>query len=145
MNGFFWLILGLILSFLEIFIPGMVIIFFGISAFFISLFVYLGFVNNIFYQFFLWSLISLLQILLLRNFVLKFFPSHERNEFTKDNLEGKKGIVIEEINPYKGTGKIKISGSYWKATSSMGTIIPIEKEVFVEKQDGLLLYVKVIS
>ncbi|GIX41015.1 MAG: hypothetical protein KatS3mg129_0748 [Leptospiraceae bacterium] len=143
MNVIFWVLLGFILSLLEIFIPGMIIIFFGISSFIMAILVYFGFISNLIYQFFYWSIISILLVLLLRRFVIKYFPSLEKNEFSKDSLEGQKGIVIEEVNPYTGKGRVKVSGTYWKAISSLGTIIPVGKEIIVEKQDGLLLYVRV--
>ncbi len=145
MNELFWLILGITLIILELFIPGLIVIFFGISAILMAILIYLGFITNIFYQFLLWSILSIILVLTLRKLTIKFYPSSEKYQFSKDSLERKKGIVVEEINPHVGSGRVKISGSYWKAISDDGTIIPVGKEIIVVRQDGLLLYVKVIQ
>jgi len=145
MNELFWLILGITLIFLEFFIPGLIVIFFGVSAILMAVLIYLGFITNIFYQFFLWSILSIIFVLTLRRITIKFYPSSEKYQFSKDSLERKKGIIVEEINPHVGSGRVKISGSYWKAISDDGTIIPVGKEIIVVRQDGLLLYVKVIA
>ncbi len=145
MSSLFWLILGITLILLEIIIPGFVIIFFGFSAIIISLLVYTGLVTNILYQFFYWSIISILLVFLLRKIVVKFVPSLEKNEYSKDTLVGMIASVIEEINPQSGTGKVKIAGTYWKAISMDGSIIEINRKVIVEKQDNLLLYVKLLE
>jgi len=145
MNELFWLILGITLIFLELFIPGLIVIFFGVSAILMAVLIYLGFITNIFYQFFLWSILSIIFVLTLRRITIKFYPSSEKYQFSKDSLERKKGIIVEEINPHVGSGRVKISGSYWKAISDDGTIIPVGKEIIVVRQDGLLLYVKVIA
>jgi len=145
MNELFWFIFGIILILLELFIPGLIVVFFGISAILMAILIYLGFITNIFYQFFLWSILSIILVLSLRRLTIKFYPSLEKYQFSKDSLERKKGIVVEEINPHIGSGRVKISGSYWKAVSDDGTIIPVGKEIIVVRQDGLLLYVKVIS
>jgi membrane protein implicated in regulation of membrane protease activity len=143
MNELFWLIFGIILILIELFIPGLIVIFFGVSAILMAGLIYLGFITNIFYQFFLWSILSIILVLTLRKITIKFYPSLEKYQFSKDSLERKKGIVVEEINPHVGSGRVKISGSYWKAISDDGTIIPVGKEIIVVRQNGLLLYVKV--
>ena len=54
-------------------------------------------------------------------------------------LEGKKGIVIEELNP---EGLVLLDGEYWKAISITGEKIPPNTKVVVKKVKGLTLYVK---
>jgi membrane protein implicated in regulation of membrane protease activity len=93
MNELFWLIFGIILILIELFIPGLIVIFFGVSAILMAGLIYLGFITNIFYQFFLWSILSIILVLTLRKITIKFYPSLEKYQFSKDSLERKKASL----------------------------------------------------
>lgn len=142
MNSIFWYILGIILIVSEIFIPGLVVIFFGISAILIGLLTSFGILTQISYQFIGWGICSIILVLLLRKFFKSFFPSLEIKQKVKDTLVGKSGVVIEEINPLQGTGRIEAEGTNWKAISLNGETILVGKKVIIEKQQDLTLYVK---
>ena len=53
-------------------------------------------------------------------------------------LIGKKGIVIEELNP---KGKIRIGNEVWWAISAMKTTVPIDTKVVIVRINGLTAYV----
>ncbi|MFN3603142.1 MAG: NfeD family protein [Leptonema sp. (in: bacteria)] len=144
MNSTFWYILGILLIVSEIFLPGMIVIFFGISAIFVGILSSLLLLTSISSQFLSWAIFSILLIVFLRGFFKKMFPSLEIKQQVKDTLVGKSAIVIEEINPLKGTGRVELGGTTWKAISINGEIISINKKVLVENQENLTLFVKEI-
>lgn len=145
MNSIFWFFLGIILIISEIFIPGMIIIFFGLSALIISLLVYFGILLSIPSQFFSWAIISLFLVILLRRFFKNLFPSLEIKQNVKDNLIEKTAIVIEEINPLQGSGRVEVLGTTWKAFSLTGEIIPVGEKVLIKEQKDFMLYVTLLD
>lgn len=57
-----------------------------------------------------------------------------------DALVGKRGIVIEEINPQTAAGLIKVDGEKWKAEAK--EVIPINNWVKILKVEGTHLEVE---
>ena len=57
-----------------------------------------------------------------------------------DSLIGEKGIVIEEIDPLKNMGKVRVGSDVWRAVSSEK--IKKNSPVKVEKIEGVHLIVK---
>ena len=60
-------------------------------------------------------------------------------------LTGKKGIVIEAIDPKQGKGQIKVSGEIWSALCNEELIIPKDSEVEIIKIQGVKAYVNPIK
>ena len=63
---------------------------------------------------------------------------------TSTNFEmnvGKSASVIEEINPLKGTGRVRLNGVDWIAVSADGNIIPKDSTVIVSEVKGAKLIV----
>lgn len=56
-------------------------------------------------------------------------------------LNGKKGIVIEEINPTQGKGQIKVGGEVWSAICDENLVIPKDSEVEIVRIQGVKAYV----
>ena len=52
----------------------------------------------------------------------------------------KDGIVVEDINSLKYTGKVKVSGQLWSAIAD--TDIPKDTEVHITQVDGVKLKVE---
>ena len=55
---------------------------------------------------------------------------------------GKKGIVISDIDPIKGTGLVKINGETWSAKTDNEAPIAKDIEITVLSIDGVKLIVK---
>lgn len=62
-----------------------------------------------------------------------------------NSLIGENGVVIVEINNMDAVGQVKIKGQVWSAKSLNGEIIKENKEVTVEKIEGVHLIVKNIN
>ncbi|MCD6384906.1 NfeD family protein [Candidatus Sumerlaeota bacterium] len=134
-----WMIFAAILLIAEIFTAGFFLLWFGIAAG-VAAFVALTGLGAPFQ----WGVFVVLSIVL---FIISR-PLAER--LTKqqppgigaDRFIGKKGIVVEEINPELGTGMVRIKSDEWRADSSDGQIIPKEQKIEVIGVDGTHLIVK---
>ena len=116
----FWLILGVVLLFLELALPGFIIFFFGAGALATSLVAYL-FPISLNWQLAIFIAASLIALFSLRNIIQKKFldPPKEGEEEDDDEMmamPGERGVVCGAIEP-PAEGRIKFSGSFWRATA----------------------------
>lgn len=139
-----WLIFGILMLLLEIFIPGLVIGFFGLGALITALLSWLGVINDITYQAIVFVLSSLLSLLVLRKMLKKVFLGdvYESEEGIYDDDIGKIVEIIEDIIPNSTEGKIKFKGSVWKA-KSQNQINKGENAKIINK-DNLTIWVEKI-
>lgn len=134
-----WFLVGLGLLILELIIPGLVIIFFGVGAWITALTSAI-FDTSLNFQIAIFLVTSLLGLVLLRNFVKRRFFS-KKDEEIEEQLEefiGHKAMVIADFK--NGTGQIEFKGTRWKAESDT----PLKKGdyVLIDKKDSLTLHVK---
>ena len=124
-----WLIASVGLFVVEIFISNFFAVCFGLGALVAGVFSFLGF--EIAYQFLAFSILSLIGILLVNPFFKKYLMSRSYHPAYKfSEYVGKEAFVMEEINAYRRTGKVIISGQAWKAINDKDEIIP--KGAFVK-------------
>lgn len=116
-----WAIAGIILFFIEFFIPGLVIIFFGIGALVTSIVTFiLGDIFSLPYQILLFTITSVLSLMLLRKYMKKVFKGKSLAGFDGENFNieiGQIVPVIELIEPGEVGGKVKYQGTQWNARS----------------------------
>ncbi|MBN2441638.1 MAG: NfeD family protein [Spirochaetales bacterium] len=114
----FWLILGLILIIAEIFIPGVIVIFFGFGALITALTTTIGLTGDIYLQIIFFAASSLLLLILFRNIIYKriYKKVPAGNNPDTINLEIGKIVPVEElIEPYEVGGKVRYQGTLWAA------------------------------
>ena len=136
-----WLMAGIIFFILEIIIPSFVVFNFGVGALFATIGAALG--MNLQWQFFIFSSFTLASFFLVRPSLKKW--AYKRSDHVKTNTEafiGKIGVVTEEINIQKNSGRIKIDGDSWLARTSDGSVIEPEKVVKVTSVDSIVLEVE---
>ncbi|MGN0384018.1 MAG: NfeD family protein [Eubacterium sp.] len=107
-----WLVLFLVLLLAEIITLGLTTIWFAIGALAAILAVVLG--ADLVVQILVFIAVSILVLLVLRPFAVKYINSNP----TKTNVEemaGKIGKVLEDINNSEGKGMVVISGMEWTA------------------------------
>lgn len=119
----YWLIIGVMLFFLELAVPGFILFFFALGALLTALVTWLSPVS-IALQLALFITASLVSLLSLRNVIQKNFISSppkegESEDEDKDEDEelvmpGDKGVVSSTIIP-PAEGRIKYSGTSWRA------------------------------
>ena len=83
-----WFILGMTLIALEFFIPGAILSFLGMGAVMVAGLLHFKLTTGVLQAFISWFIISIILVLFLRSFVLKFMPSLKENmKLTKKNLQ----------------------------------------------------------
>ena len=147
MESVYWLIIGIILSVVEIITPRFVVIWFGISAILVSVISYIG-VENLTVQVVIFSMSSLTLTALSRTIFKKYFIKSSPGSKLKtslDKLVDSTGVVIEEINNNKSQGRVLVNSENWAARSSDNSIIKVGNKISVEKIEGIKLIVKVVE
>lgn len=134
-----WFLIGLGLLLLELVLPGLVILFFGVGAWVTALACVI-YDFNLNWQILIFLVASLLGLVLLRKYLRrKFFG--KKSGSAEDQLEefiGRKAKVIEEFKD--GQGRIEFKGTQWSARSKD----PLKKGQWVKilAKDSLILEVK---
>lgn len=139
----YWLIIGVMLFFLELALPGFVLFFFALGALATALIAYL-FPIGLAWQLALFMVASLLALFFLREAIQKrFFPAAVEGK--KDDIDralvaaGIRGVVSTTIAP-PAEGRIKCSGSTWRATADER--IEEGEIIAVIRQEGLVIHVE---
>jgi membrane protein implicated in regulation of membrane protease activity len=123
-----WFILGLILILLEFLIPGVITVFFGIGAW-VTAFICLLLPIGPAFQLFIFLVVSVLSLVLLRKWLKGYFDNKSSETGTlRNEFIGEKAIVREIITPTK-MGKVEFHGSNWEAEAyeeiQPGTVVEI--------------------
>lgn len=134
-----WFLIGLGLLLLELVLPGLVILFFGIGAWVTALVCAITDIN-LNWQILIFLLASLLGLVVLRKYLRRKFFSRSDQEI-QDQLEefiGKKARALEDFKD--GSGKVEFKGTQWSARGDL----QIRKGdwVTIQEKDGLTLIVK---
>jgi inner membrane protein len=115
MTPVYWLYAGIVLMILEVMTPGLVLMFFGLSALVVSLITWLVPDMPQVAQWLLFSVFSVLFVLLLRKTLKKTFSgTSEVTEDLFDSFTGKRAVVVELITPLR-PGRVEFNGSNWTA------------------------------
>lgn len=134
----FWLIAAGIFFVGEMLTTGFLIFWLGIGSL-LALVVSL-FTSNLVIQTATFVISSIILICATKSFADKFSKKDTvaTNVYT---LAGKKGIVLEEINPTEGKGQIKVGGEVWSALCDENVTIPKDSEVEIVRIQGVKAFV----
>ena len=134
-----WFLVGLGLLLLELVLPGLVILFFGVGAWVTALVCAVTNINlNV--QILIFLVASLLGLGLLRKYLKNRFFS-KRDEEVRDQLEEFIGHKAQAVQPFSGgEGKVEFKGAQWSARCD-GPVDQGQWLTIVSK-DGLTLIVK---
>ena len=134
----FWLIAAGIFFIGEMLTVGFLIFWLGVGSL-IALIVSL-ITPNLFIQTAAFVFSSIILIFATKPFADKFSKKDTvpTNVYT---LNGKKGIVIEEINPANGKGQVKVGGEVWSAICDENIVIPKDSEVEINRIQGVKVFV----
>ena len=134
-----WFLVGLGLLLLELVLPGLVILFFGVGAWVTAL--VCAFTNiNLNVQILIFLVASLLGLVLLRKYLKARFFNRSNKEID-DQLEEFIGHKAKVINDFKdGEGKVEFKGTRWSARSND----PVAKGdwVIIRSKDSLTFNVE---
>ena len=133
----YWLIIILILSFIEIITVNLVTIWFVASAG-VALLLSL-FVDSFYIQFLVFGIVGLIIMVLTRP-ILRKFLSKDKEKTNLDRVIGMSGICTEEISSKNDIGEVKVDGKRWSAISS--SKIKKGDVVIITEINGVKLKVK---
>ena len=109
-----WIIAGLVLTVLEMIVPGLVIIWFGIAGVVTGILAF--FIPNQFVQFSVFVILSGLMVVFSQRIARRI--THAEPELVGANRwVGTTGRVIADIRPPE-FGRVKVHGEEWRATAT---------------------------
>ena len=132
-----WIIVAIVFFVLEIATPSFFFMWFGLGA--------LGALVSTFFYPHLWLSIVIFiatsaTLVILSHPLAEKISGKQSRRAASDSLIGKRGVVIEEIDPLTNKGKVRVGSDVWRAVS----LDKIKKDSFikVEKIEGVHLVVK---
>lgn len=139
-----WFIIGFVLFLMELAMPGLVLMFFGMGAWLVAI-LCLIFNIQVDLQLIIFIVSSVLFLLTLRKYVNKLFSGRRKTDTSSgENIEdyaGERATVVEAIVPPQN-GKVEFHGTHWTAESETEIIAGTTVEVVGKK--NLTLKVKPI-
>ena len=98
-------------------------------------------VDNLAIQIIVFTLVSLISLILTRPLVKKW--THTKKQPTNaDMVLGEEAVVTETISNTDGKGMVKVKGAVWSARSADDSIIPAGRTVTVKAIEGVKLIVE---
>ena len=142
---YIWLIIAGIAFTIEIFTVGFLVFWFGIGAL-ISMIVSFFCPGDYILQTSVFVISSTLLIFLTKPLVNKFTKKDKDKELSTNaySIIGKKGIVVQDINPVHGVGQIKVSNEVWSAKTSDDSVIKKGSQIEVIEIQGVKAVVKAL-
>lgn len=133
-----WLILAAVLFTLEMFAPGIFLLWFGLAAALVGA-IALSVPIAWQFQFVAFGVFSVISLLLARRFVLNKDKESDRPLLNKRAMQhvGRSYVLVEEIS--NGRGKVKIGDSLWPVE---GPDMPAGQTVTVTGANGVTLLVE---
>jgi len=140
--GHWWTLAAVLLIIVEILTAGFVLGSLGLAAFITAIVAYIGF--PIEFQLIVFIASSLVIFFALRPIAKKYLAPKKKIETNVHRLIGKKAIVIETIDNFRQTGRVKIDGDDWRARTESQEIIPVGREVVIKVVDSATLIVSLL-
>ncbi len=130
MGALFWAILSGTFAILEIIIPGLVTIWFALSALIVMFFS--NFANDSTMEFFVFAVLSLIFLIFTRPVLRRYIDLQKKNDFNS-NMRGA-DVKVQKVIDTKRTEKeyeVKFKGSIWTGISeeifSAGEVVKIRE------------------
>jgi len=142
MIWWYWVLLGLALLAVEIVIPGgFYLLFFGLASLVVGAIVRMGWGGPAWFHWVLFSILSVVSLLLFRGPLLAKIKSHTPENPPVDTLIGEIVIPLENLPPGE-IGKVECHGTIWTAKNGSSTSISKGQRSCVERIEGLMLWIK---
>lgn len=137
-----WMIIAAIFVVGEIFTAGFFLLWFGVGAAVAGILAIFGL--GIGWQLGAFAVVSGVLFVVSRRFAERV-SKRQPAGVGSDRFVGLKGIVLEEIDNDRNTGRVRLKKEEWRSDSENGEIIPIGKRVRVVRMDGTHLVVRTIK
>ena len=136
MNSIIWLVVFLVLLFIEIATMGLTTIWFAIGSIFA--FILSLFVDNAVLELAVGVGVSLIALIFTRPLFVKFLEK-DQTKTNVDEIVGKTVIVTKAINDSEAFGEAKIGGDTWMAKSEGGVQFKEGEKAIVKRVEGVKL------
>lgn len=136
-----WIGAAVVFFIAEIFTAGFFLMCFGFGAAGAALAAMFG-VDPI-WQMVIFVALSALTLAFVRPFATRV-SRQTKNEVGIDRVLGKRAVVIDEIDPLRGKGIVRVAQEEWRAESENGERIPKDAEVEIIGVQGTRLLVKLV-
>lgn len=112
-----WIILAVILSFAEIFIPGGILINMGIASLFVGFGVKFGWLDTWVFTLTVWFITASSLLFLVYLFTDRYISADKSIENVNEELDiyGREVLVTENIGPGIHAGRVEFQGTTWTA------------------------------
>jgi inner membrane protein len=138
MEWWHWLVLGVVLVALELAASGgFYIIFFGVAALAIGSLHLFDLAGPAWWQFLLFSMLSVASLLLFRGPVLRWMQL-DKPGIDVDSLVGETAVPLEDIVP-GAVGRAELRGTVWSARNSSGVAVTRGQRCTVVRVDRLMI------
>jgi membrane protein implicated in regulation of membrane protease activity len=142
MTWWLWLAVGLLLVGFELAAPGgFFIIFFGVGALAVGVLAAAGLGGPLWTQGLLFSVLSIVSLLLFRNPLLRRMRVTETSSPAMDTLAGELAIPLEDLAP-GAVGRAELRGSVWQARNGGSQPIGKGQRCRVLRAEGLMLWIQ---
>jgi membrane protein implicated in regulation of membrane protease activity len=142
-----WFLAGLLLVLAELFLPGVILVFFGLGAWLVAVTSALGLTEGLTSQLVVFGAGSLAMLLLLRRwFRSKLHGYVSADQDPADNLDNPAGEMVTVtvgIAPGSDAGRVEYKGAAWQARSN--TAIPAGARARILETDGITLVVAPVA
>ncbi len=128
MGTWIWLIGGVLLIVIELFLPHFVVIFFGVAAILVAILQWIGLLHDFTTSLAVWFILSVVFLITLRRLLKRFLPSESSYGITDEDTDAA-GETVEVLSPV-GTetqGRIRFRGTSWPAICKERALEPGEK------------------
>jgi len=137
-----WVLAGLGLLGLELATPGgFFFAFFGVGALVVGALVGAGLVEPGWLPWLLFSVLSVVSVLLFRKPLLEWMKRREPARPAVDSLVGEEAVLTEDL-PAGGVGKAELRGTSWSVRSRAPSALERGRRCRVEQVEGLTLWVR---
>ena len=137
-----WMILAAIFIIAEIFTAGFFLFWFGVGAGVAGVLAFIGLGTG--WQWGAFAIVSGVLFAVSRRFAERF-TKEQPPGIGADRFTGKTGVVLEEIDNFKNTGRVRIDKEEWRADSETGEVILTGKGIRVTRVDGAHVVVEEVD
>jgi membrane protein implicated in regulation of membrane protease activity len=142
MMWWLWILLGIALLAAEIMTPGgFFVLFFGVAALLVGALASTGLVASTVLQWLLFSILSVVSLLLFRRPLLKRFNTQGAQRPEIDTLRGEVAIAGEDLAP-GAIGKAELRGTTWTVKNAGEQALRAGQRGRVVGKEGLTLFVR---
>ncbi len=142
MSWWHWAVMGLFLAALEILTPGgFYLLFFGLGGLAVAALTFLGIGGPLWMQVLLFTVFSVVSLLLFRNPLLRKLQSKTDSAAPSIELVGEIAIPVEAIEP-GAVGRAELRGTPWAARNRGTSAIPASCRCKVVRVEGLVITIE---